>query len=433
MSELVSPIDAWHLRANAKMADFGGWSMPIEYPAISIAALKEPSALEMFKTVGINSQGIGNELVVFEQNLENEIKGGVIDEHNATRNAAGLFDVSHLGKILISVSCGCKDNENTNIVKFLNDILTNDLSKLKYGQAQYNLLCNINGGVIDDLIVYLIDDSNAFLIPNASNNDEVFEVLENFNKISGNYFKIENQHQEYAIFALQGPKSFALLENLAKDQTSQSLFAQIWGENWFEQVTQLGYMYFAHNNDAYICRTGYTGELGVEFVVPTKKALAVWNKLTAQIFLEPEARIVGLGARDTLRTEMGYPLHGHEITPEISPLRGGASWALALDKPKFFGKDAILSLNVGGTSDRLRGIELIESGVLRAGMFVLSLKDESIGYLTSGTYSPTLKTGIGLALVSIEYQVNDEVYVQVRSRKLRAKIVKLPFVQSKVK
>jgi aminomethyltransferase len=244
-----SPLHQKHLDLQAKMADFGGWLMPIEYPAT-----------------------------------------GVLAEHSAVRERVGLFDVSHLGKASVKGS-GALD--------FLNAILTNDLDRISDGMAQYTMLCNADGGVIDDLIAYRNSSQDVFLVPNASNTSDVVAELEAKNHPG---ITITNLHTEYAVLALQGPATAEVLTSLGV-------------------ASSIDYMSFANVQiaqcDVILCRTGYTGEFGFELLPLWKDAEKVWDALVTAIAAF-DGVVCGLGARDTLRTEMGYPLHGHELSPEIT-------------------------------------------------------------------------------------------------------------------
>lgn len=356
-----SPLAAKHEALGAKMADFGGWSMPIEYPG-----------------------------------------GGVLAEHDAVRNRVGIFDVSHLGKISVT-GPGAKD--------YINSILTNDLDLISDGEAQYNLLCNETGGVIDDIIAYRNSVDDIFLVPNAANCAKVFEVL---SKDAPANLKIINQHEEYAVIAIQGPKSKALLESLSLK-------------------LDIEYMSFTRGEiegcKVIVCRTGYSGEHGYEVLPLWSDAPKVWDAITSKL---GDGLVCGLGARDTLRTEMGYPLHGQELSESITGTVGGAKWAVAFHKPKFHGDAALRAENEAGAPRRLRGMKLLDRGIPRGHMPIL-VDGVVVGETTSGTFSPTLKVGIALGLVDTKYKVGDKVSIDVRGRQLAAEIVKLPMVQPHVK
>ena len=359
-----SPLHDKHLALNAKMADFGGWLMPIEYPGT-----------------------------------------GVLAEHGAVRERVGLFDVSHLGKASV-VGEGALD--------FLNNCLTNDLNRISDGEAQYTMICTPDGGVIDDLIAYRNSPSDIFLVPNASNTTDVVAALR---PGLPEGITLTNLHEDYAVLAVQGPKAHAVITSLGAEAT-------------------MDYMAFAYavigGADVIVCRTGYTGEHGYELLPRIADASAVWDALV--VAMEPFAGLVcGLGARDTLRTEMGYPLHGHELSLDISPVQAGAAWAVGWKKESFTGAPALRAEKSDGPVRILRGLKSLDRGIPRAHM---SVKDKSgvvLGDITSGTYSPTLKTGIALALLDPSVAIGDEVIVDVRGRESLAQVVTLPFVPSHVR
>ena len=360
----ISPLNQKHLDLNAKMADFGGWLMPIEYPG-----------------------------------------AGVLAEHAAVRERVGIFDVSHLGKASAT---------GVGALAFLNQCLTNDLTKISDGSAQYTLLCTPQGGVVDDLIAYRNSETDFFLVPNASNTTD---VVANLQKQAPSSITVTNLHNEYAVLAVQGPLAPKVLEALGIS-------------------TDIDYMAFAHVNiagaDVILCRTGYTGELGYELLPKAKDAVAVWDALTAAI-APLDGLICGLGARDTLRTEMGYPLHGHELSLDISPVEASASWAVGWKKESFIGSDVLVAQKNGTSVRKSVAIKSLDRGIPRAGMSVKNSKGEIIGEITSGTFSPSLKHGIALALVSKEIAVGDQLTVDVRGRESQSEVVKLPFVTSHVR
>jgi aminomethyltransferase len=329
---------------------------------------------------------------------------GVLKEHAAVRDGVGVFDVSHLGKALV---------RGAGAAEFVNSCLTNDLRRIHPGKAQYTLCCNDEGGVIDDIIAYLRSDEEVFLIPNASNNTEVVARL---SAAAPDGVEVINQHRDYAVLAVQGTRSDEVLSALG---------------------LPVGHEYMSYaggslaGSDFSVCRTGYTGERGYELVVPADAAGAVWDELFR--VGEPLGLVAcGLGARDTLRTEMGYALHGQELSPSISPIMGGVSWAVGWSKPAFWGKDALEAQRAAGAPRHLVGLKAQGRGIPRPHMTVWS-GDAVVGELTSGTFSPTLRTGIGLALVEPEIQVGDEVVVDVRGRQEAFDVVKPPFVQPSTK
>lgn len=353
-----------HIALNAKMADFGGWMMPIEYPG-----------------------------------------AGVLAEHAAVRERVGLFDVSHLGKASV-VGQGA--------LEFLNQCLTNDLNKIGDGSAQYTLLCTPSGGVVDDLIAYRNSATDFFLVPNASNTTDVVKVLK---EQAPTGIEITNLHNDFAVLAIQGPLAPQVLAQLGIK-------------------TDIDYMAFTHVSisgaDVIMCRTGYTGELGYELLPKVADASRVWDAITEAI--APMGGLVcGLGARDTLRTEMGYPLHGHELSLQISPVEASAGWAVGWKKDSFIGSEILKGQREGGASRKSFAIKSLDRGIPRAGMSVKNLDGEHVGEITSGTFSPSLKIGIGLALLKSDIEIGQTLVIDVRGRDSQCEVVKLPFLTSHVR
>ena len=331
--------------------------------------------------------------------------GGVLNEHSAVRNSVGLFDVSHLGKASVSGE-GALDH--------LNSIFTNDLRKISDGQAQYTLLCQKDsGGVIDDLIIYRYSSKHFLLIPNAANCQQ---VLEQISKDAPSSLEFKNLHESYALFALQGMNSLAVLKDLGID-------------------INLEYMSFMEselNSEALIiCRTGYTGEHGYEILTSWAGARKIWDLLLEKV-KKYSGLPAGLGARDTLRTEMGYALHGHELSLDITPVEASASWAVAFDK-KFWGKSVLEKQKLEKSHRRLAAILISDRGIPRAGMEIKDKDGNKIGYVTSGTFSPSLKSGIALGLFNNLIPVGSEVFIDIRGRISQGVIKRLPFLPSKVK
>jgi aminomethyltransferase len=359
-----SPLSDIHLALNAKMADFGGWLMPIEYP-----------------------------------------QTGVIAEYTAVRQRVGIFDVSHLGKISV-IGDGSID--------YLNKMLTNDLNRITSGQAQYTLLCNEDGGVVDDLIVYRNSDADLFLIPNASNTTSVFRILKS-NCPAG--IEVTNMHKDFGVFAVQGPDSTRVLTKVGV-------------------VAELDYMSFVKiridNHPVILCRTGYTGEFGFEIIPAWKDAQQVWDKLVL-VIRELSGAICGLGARDLLRTEMGYPLHGHELSLTITPVEAGAGWAVGWGKAEFRGRNVLLKQKESGSKLKLKAIIATDRGIPRKDMQVKDLNGQQVGVVTSGTFSPALKKGIGLVLIDANLKKDDQVLIDIRGKDSAFKVASLPFVASKVR
>ena len=346
------------------MADFGGWLMPIEYPA-----------------------------------------SGVLAEHAAVRERVGLFDVSHLGKASV---------KGVGSLNFLNSMFTNDLNRISDGHAQYTLLCNPEGGVIDDVIIYRKSETDFFLVPNASNTED---VVRNLQSKAPDSVTIENLHEDYGVIALQGPLSATVLKNLGVScEMDYMAFSEI-------TIAQM---------PAILCRTGYTGEYGFEVIPLRADVAAMWDLLSEQV-LNAEGLVCGLGARDTLRTEMGYPLHGHELSLVISPVQASATWAIGWNKGAFQGSDALTAEKSVGPVRRLRALRSNDRGIPRPEMIVTDATGTTIGAVTSGTFSPTLRVGIALALVDSSYSIGDEVAIDIRGRQSVATIVDLPFVPSRVR
>ncbi|MCZ2819870.1 glycine cleavage system aminomethyltransferase GcvT [Modestobacter sp. VKM Ac-2977] len=372
MSPLTSPLHDRHVAAGAKFADFGGWSMPIEYAG-----------------------------------------GGVLAEHTAVREGVGLFDVSHLGTATVR-GPGAAD--------FVNSCLTNDLGKIGPGQAQYTLCCVPDGdpqagGVVDDLIVYLHGPDDVLLVPNAANAAEVLARLSAEAPVG---VTVTDRHTEVAVLALQGPRSAEVLAavGLPGELTYMS-FAETPGSGG-DEVT--------------VCRTGYTGEHGYELLVAAERAGTLWDALLAAGGPE-QIRPCGLGARDTLRTEMGYPLHGHELSRDITPNQARSGWAVGWGKDAFWGREALVAEKAAGAPRQLWGLQAPGRGIPRPGMLVLGADGSRIGEVTSGTFSPTLRTGIALALLDRSAGVAEgtEVAVDVRGRPQAVVVRRPPFVESHTK
>jgi aminomethyltransferase len=328
--------------------------------------------------------------------------GGVLKEHASVREAVGVFDVSHLGKARV---------RGAGAVAFVNRCLTNDLDRIGAGQAQYTLCCAEDGGVVDDLIAYRFADDHLLLIPNAANTAEVVRRLA---AAAPPGITIEDQHHDFCVLAVQGPRSAELLGALGLPSDHD-------------------YMRFAvapfAGTEVIVCRTGYTGEHGYELVFPVEAAEPVWDAVLAL-----GARPCGLAARDTLRTEMGYPLHGQDLSLEISPVQARSGWAVGWSKPEFWGRDALLAEKAAGPRRQLCGIEALDRGIPRAHMTVLR-DDVPVGEVTSGTFSPTKRVGIGLALLDAAAGVadGDELSLDVRGRRSQVRVVRPPFVKSSVR
>ena len=330
---------------------------------------------------------------------------GVLAEHAAVRERVGLFDVSHLGKASVI---------GEGALEYLNQSLTNDLEKIQDGSAQYTLLCTPDGGVVDDLIAYRNSDKDFFLVPNASNTSDVVTVLQGK---APDGITVTNLHSNYAVLAIQGPLASDILVKLGV-------------------VTDIDYMAFTQvsisGSDVIVCRTGYTGELGFELLPKVEDAARVWDAIV-DVMTPMGGLVCGLGARDTLRTEMGYPLHGHELSLEISPVEASAAWAVGWKKESFIGSDVLKSQREKGTSRKSFALKSLDRGIPRAGMKVKNLDGDVVGEITSGTFSPTLKQGIGLALLNSSVEMGQTLVIDVRGRDSQCEVVKLPFVTSHVR
>ena len=354
MGERRTPLLEEHQRLGARLTDFGGWQMPLQYT-------------------------------------------GVVAEHTAVRTATGLFDVSHLGKLRVS-GAGAEEA--------LQHALTADVGGLEVGRAGYSLVLTEGGGCIDDVFAYRLSNDEWMVVPNASNVEAVADAI----RESG--AQPVDEWDRWAILALQGPDSMEMLESAFPDAAGGDLRLHAFAE------IDVG------AGRGLVARTGYTGERGVELYVPAEAAVAVFTR-----FVDLGAVPAGLGARDTLRLEMGYALYGHEITTEVNPLEAGLGWVLAWDTP-FRGRDALEKVRAEGAARKLFGIRCTDRGVPRQGHAVLR-GDDTLGTLTSGNFSPTLGTGIGLALGPRELtpEVGEEAAVEARGRRIAAVIVKPPFIE----
>ena len=365
---LRSPLHDRHVALGAKLADFGGWEMPIEYA----------------------SSG-----------------GGVLKEHAAVREQVGIFDVSHLGKATV---------RGTGAREFVNRCLSNDLGRIAPGKAQYTLCCDQSGGVVDDLIAYLVGDDEVFLVPNAANTAEVVRRLA---AAAPDGVGVTDEHRSFGVLAVQGPRSADVLGTLGLP-------------------AELDYMAYVdaqfQGEPVRVCRTGYTGEHGYELIPSWELAPALWDALVgaAESFGGMPA---GLGARDTLRTEAGYPLHGQDLSLDITPVQARSTWAVGWKKDEFWGRDELVAEKETGPARLLWGLEALDRGIPRPHVTVMSPGGTHIGEVTSGTFSPTLRKGIGLALLSTSSGIGegDEVELDIRGRTSAARVVKPPFVELHVR
>ncbi len=360
----VTPLNQIHRQLGARMVDFGGWDMPVQY-------------------------------------------SGVIAEHLAVRSAAGLFDVSHMGEIEVS---------GPHAFDFLQYAMTNDVSNLETGQVQYTALCYETGGVVDDLTLYRFAADRFLLCVNASNSDKDFAWLQDLHKKTEySDLSLINRSEEYAQLALQGPVAAKILAKLTTTDLPAITFYH------FVEGTVAGV-------DTIISRTGYTGEDGFELYCPAEDGAKLWQELMVAgqpLGLEP----IGLGARDTLRLEKAYALYGHEITADIMPLEARLAWITKLKKGDFVGRDAMIMAKEAGLARKQVALTLMTSGVPRDG-YPVFCEGREVGYVTSGTMSPSLKKGIALALVETAVANSDQLLeIGIRKRRIPAERTALPFVK----
>ena len=362
-------LNATHCALKAKMVDFGGWDMPVEYP------------------------GTG---------------GGLIAEHMAVRTGVGVFDVSHMGEIQF---------RGPGALAAVQHITMNDASRLKDGQAHYSALLTPQGTFVDDILVHRLSENDYLLVVNAGTKDKDYAWIRQ--QVGGwPGIHLNDYSSYYSQLALQGPKALETLKKLTKvDLGAIKNYWFTWGQ-------------VAGVNNVLIARTGYSGEDGFEVYIPSDEAttVKVWNALL-EAGAEFGIRPCGLGARNTLRLEAGMSLYGHEISEEINVLETGLNHWLKLDKGEFIGKPALLAVQeAGGPKRKIVGLEMVERGIGRDGYSVLSLAGESIGLVTSGSPAPFLKTNIAMALVPTEVAASGaDVVVECRGNRVRARQVPLPF------
>ncbi len=330
---------------------------------------------------------------------------GVLAEHSAVRGAVGIFDVSHLGKAEVT---------GGGAAAFVNACLSNDLGRISAGQAQYTLCCAEDGGVVDDLIAYLFSAERVLLVPNAANNAEVVARLA---EAAPAGVSVTDRHTGFGVLAVQGPAAPTLVAalGLPTDGAYMSFVEAEW-----------------KGHPVIVCRSGYTGERGYELLPRWDDTPALWDAL----FAAGEAlgaSPVGLGARDTLRTEMGYPLHGQDLSREITPVQARSGWAVGWGKERFWGREALLAERAAGAARLLWGLTSTGRAIPRPHMPVTAAGGEPVGEVTSGTFSPTLRQGIGLALLARGVAEGDTVHVDVRGRPSPMTVVRPPFVESSPK
>ncbi|PIC66941.1 glycine cleavage system protein T [Sporosarcina sp. P21c] len=357
---LRTPLFESYKEYGGKTIDFGGWELPVQFSSIKA-------------------------------------------EHEAVRTKAGLFDVSHMGEVFVSGS-GALD--------YLQKLVTNDVSKLTIGQAQYTVMCNEQGGTIDDFLIYKLEEERYLLVVNASNIEKDVAWME---KQQIDNVVIDNQSSNYALLALQGPVAESVLQKLTDESLKEIKFFR------FKEHVQVG------GEDVLVSRTGYTGENGFEIYGTPEAIQNLWSKIL-QEGKEDGVVPAGLGARDTLRFEAGLPLYGQELREDISPLEAGLGFVVKVKKEEdFIGKDILVKQKEQGIERKLVGLEMIDKGIPRTGYKVFE-GDREIGEVTTGTQSPTLKKNIGFALLSTEFaELGTEVEVEIRAKRLKAKVIATPF------
>jgi aminomethyltransferase len=356
----TTPLTDTHIAMGAKMVDFAGFYMPVRYTSD-------------------------------------------LDEHHCVRNAAGMFDVSHMGEFVL---------KGEQALPLLQKIVSNDIAKLERGQAMYGYLPNEQGGIVDDLLVYHLDDGNYMCVVNAGNIDKDWAW---FNQHNTEGAELHNISENTALLAIQGPKAAEALQSLtAVDLSTIPYYRFVRGA-------------FAGVDNVIISATGYTGAGGFELYFNKAHAVDVWNKILEAgkpFGLQP----IGLGARDTLRLEKGFCLYGNDIDDTTSPLEAGLGWVTKFNK-EFVGKDILLAQKAAGLQKKLVGFKMIDRGIPRGHYLIKDVAGNEIGHVTSGTQSPTLGYGVGLGYVDTIFSpVDSEIYIDIRGKLLKAVVVKLPFL-----
>jgi aminomethyltransferase len=354
-----TPFYEEHIKQKAKMVPFVGWEMPVQYR-------------------------------------------GVIEEHMAVRTRAGLFDVSHMGEVVV---------RGVDALKYLQKITCNDVTALAVGQIQYNALTLPQGTFVDDLLVYKFSDELFFIVVNASNTDKDFDWM--LKNSAGFEVEVRNLSADYGQLALQGPLAEKILQPLTEVNLPEIKYY------WFKEGKVLG-------KNCIVSRTGYTGEDGFEIYMTPEDGPAIYSAIMEKgkpIGLQP----VGLGARDTLRLEAKMALYGNDIDDTTTVLEAGLGWICKLEKGDFIGRDVLLKQKEEGVTRKLVGFEMVDRGIARHGYPVIR-NGREIGHITSGSYSPYLKKNIGLAYLPLEMtEIGTEFTVRIREKDLRAVVIKTPF------
>ena len=347
-------------------------------------------------------EGLGGKMVDFAGYYMPVQYEGVMDEHLAVRESVGVFDVSHMGEVFVK---GEKAEE------FLQYITSNDVSKLIPGKVQYTCLPNENGGIVDDFLLYMIEENHYLLVVNASNLEKDLAWINAHNSYN---CTIDNQSDNYSLLAVQGPKSIALLQQLTNENLAAIKYYNF----------KIGTI--ADVENVILSRTGYTGEIGFELYVKNEDTQKLWDSFfSTNIQLKP----IGLAARDTLRLEKGFCLYGNDIDESTSPIEAGLGWITKFNK-NFINSENLKKEKEEGVSRKLVSLEIIDRGIARKDYVVVDNDDKEIGMVTSGTMSPTLKKAIAIAYVKTEFsKIGTEVFVQVRNKQLKAKVVSMPFVK----
>ena len=359
-----TPLYSEHKNLEARLIDFGGFEMPVQY-------------------------------------------AGIKQEHTAVREHAGLFDVSHMGEFLVT---------GPRALDLIQKVTINDASKLVPGKAQYTAMCYEDGGIVDDLLVYMLEENRYMLVVNASNIEKDFEWISSHNTMDA---KLENESDKYALIALQGPESVAILQKITG--------VDVGGMTFYTFTTGT----VAGEKGVIISATGYTGEKGFELYIDTSKADPV--KIWADIMKAGKDHGIqpaGLGARDTLRLEMGYALYGNDITAETNPLEARMGWLTKLEKGEFIGKEALLKQKDTGINRKLVGFVVTEPRSVPRGGYEISEEDGTvIGFVTSGTQSITLDKGIGMGYIKAEKAAEDEkITINIRKKRVEAIVKRPPFI-----
>lgn len=352
-----TPLSEVHKKLGAKMIDFAGWKMPVEYTSI-------------------------------------------IDEHITTRTKAGLFDICHMGELEVS---------GDGALDFIQTVITNDAEKLEVGKVLYTCMCYENGTTIDDLCVFKVAEDRYMLVVNAANTEKDFDWLTK-NKVEG--VEIRDIKDKIAKIDIQGPESEKILQRLTNTKLGS--------------IKRFHFLYANVDNvRALISRTGYTGEVGFELFFDPKFAVQLWNKLM-EVGKPEGIKPIGLGARDTLRIEACYSLYGHELDETITPVEAGLGWLVKEYKNFFFGKEVLARQKIDGVKRKIVAFEMVDRAIPREGYLIE--KGGRIGYVTSGTYSPTFKKGMGMGLVSVEHaDVGQTIKIVIRNKRYNALVVKGPF------